>query len=124
MLFWACMLSAMAPVCVGFFWGGWVTAGEAHRMAATAVSRARTELATEVCFNRFLAAPDVAAHLAELRDADPWARGDLLVHDGWATIPGAKKHDDITVDRSYIGETCARRLLNAAQRSQDKQAMR
>src|SRR4051794_16578067 len=90
-LFWGCVFSALAPLCIGFFWAGWVTAGEADRMAASAVAKARTELATQVCFNRFLASPDAVRHLAALRNADPWARGDLLMRDGWTAIPGTSK---------------------------------
>jgi hypothetical protein len=115
-LFWACVFSALAPVGIGFFWGGWVTAGEAHRMVATAVDRARTELATDVCFHRFLSAPDAAAQLAALRDVEPWARGDLLVRDGWTAIPGTSKDDNAFADSSYVGDTCAQRLMAATPR--------
>jgi hypothetical protein len=119
-LVWACVLSALTPIGIGFFWGGWVTSGEAHRMAMSAVNKARTELATEVCFHRFLAAPDAAAHLAALRSADPWARGDLLIRDGWTAIPGTSKDDDAFTDSSYVGDTCARRLINAMPRAWDR----
>ena len=121
-LFWSCVFSALAPVCVGFFWGGWVTASEVHRIASNAVYRARTELATDVCFHRFLAAPDAKAHLAALRRVDPWARGDLLVRDGWTAIPGSSKADDALADSSYVGETCAQRLMEATPRLQDEEA--
>ncbi len=120
-LFWACVFSALAPVGIGFFWGGWVTAGEAHRLATTAVDKARTELATEVCFHRFLAAPDAAAHLAALRKVDPWARGDLLVRDGWTAIPGTSHDDDAFTDSSYVGDTCAQRLMEATPRPQNSE---
>ena len=115
-LLWACVFSALAPLCVGFSWGGWVTAGEAHRMAASAVAKARKELAAEVCFNRFLASPDAVAHLAALRSTDPWARGDVLVRDGWTAIPGASKEDNVFSDSSYVGDTCAQRLMAATPR--------
>ena len=118
----ACLVSAALPVCIGFFWGGWVTAGEAHRMAATAVNKARTELATDVCFNRFLAAPDAKAHLAALRNVDPWARGDELVRDGWTAIPGTSRDDNAFTDNAYIGDTCAQRLMDATPRPRKTEA--
>jgi hypothetical protein len=117
-LFWACVLSALAPLCLGFFGAGWVTAGEAHRMAAFAVAKARSELATDVCFHRFLASPDAVAHLAALRETDPWARGDLLVRDGWTAIPGTSKDDNAFSDGAYVGDTCAQRLMAATPRPQ------
>jgi hypothetical protein len=123
-LFWACVFSALAPLCIGFFWAGWVTAGEAHRMAASAVAKARTELATEMCFHRFLASPDAVAHLAALRETDPWARGDLLVRDGWTAIPGTSKEDNAFSDSAYVGDTCAQRLMAATPRPQASNATR
>jgi hypothetical protein len=124
MLFTVCLLSALAPVCIGFFWGGWVTASEAHRMAMTAVYKARTELATDVCFNRFLASPDAKAALATLRNVDPWARGDLLVRDGWTAIPGTSKDDDAFTDSAYVGDICAQRLMDATPRPPKSEASR
>jgi hypothetical protein len=123
-LFWACVFSALAPLCIGFFWGGWVTAGEAHWMAVSAVAKARRELAADVCFNRFLASPDAVAHLAALRKADPWARGDLLLHDGWTAIPGTSKEDNAFSDSSYVGDTCAQRLMAATPRPQASNTIR
>jgi hypothetical protein len=123
-LVWACVLSALAPLCIGFFWAGWVTAGEAHRMAAFAVAKAHRELATEVCFHRFLASPDAVAHLAALRNTDPWARGEMLARDGWTAIPGTSKEDNAFSDGAYVGDTCAQRLMAATPRPQGSSTTR
>lgn len=123
-LFWSCVFSALAPVAIGFFWGGWATPGEAHRMAVSAADKARMELAAEVCVNRFVSAPDAAAHLAALRSTDPWARSDLLVKDGWTAIPGLSQQNDIQPNGSDVGDICAQRLMTAKLPAQHAEAKR
>src|ERR1700683_5197940 len=81
--FWSCVGSVAATLAVGFFWAGWVTAGESAAMSAHAANKARTDLAATVCVNRFVAAPDAATQLATLRKTDPWARTELLQKGGW-----------------------------------------
>ena len=70
------------------------------------------------CVNRFVAAPDAAAHLAELRDADPWARSDLLIRDGWTTVPGTTDEAQQLPLEHEVGEVCAKRLMTAKLPSQ------
>ena len=112
-LFWACVISALLPIAAGFFWGGWTTAWSANRMASLAENKARTELMAELCVSRFSAATDAAAHLAELRDTDPWARSELLIKDGWTGIPGMSGRDQQLPLESRVGELCAKRLMTA-----------
>ena len=63
MLAWACAGSIAATLVVGFSWGGWVTGGTAQDMAGDASEEARGQLASVVCAESFLAAPE-AAHQA------------------------------------------------------------
>jgi hypothetical protein len=123
-LFWSCVFSALAPVAIGFFWGGWATPGEARRMAVSAADKARMELAAEVCVNRFVSAPDAAAHLAALRSTDPWARSDVLVKDGWTAIPGLGQQGDKLPNSSDVGDICAQRLMTAQLPAQHAEAKR
>ena len=123
-LFWCCVLSALAPVAIGFFWGGWTTAAEAHRMAASAADKARTELAAEVCVSRFVSAPNAATQLAALRNTDPWARSDLLAKDGWTTIPGVSKQPEQQLNSSDVGDVCAQQLMTAKLPAQHAEAKR
>jgi hypothetical protein len=82
------------------------------------------ELATEVCVNRFISAPDAATHLAALRNTDPWARSDLLVKDGWTMIPGTSQQDDEQANSSDVGDICAQRLMTAKLPAQHAEAKR
>ena len=93
-------------------------------MAASAADKARMELAAEVCVDRFVSAPDAAAHLAALHGTDPWARSDLLVKDGWTTIPGMSKQDEQQPNSSDVGDICAQRLMTAKLPAQHAEAKR
>ncbi len=110
---WSCIGCVVATVAVGFFWCGWVTAGESVKMAARAADRARTELAASMCVSRFVTAPDAADHLAALRKADPWARTDLLQKDGWTRLPGLTDQGQRLISDANVGDLCAQRLLTA-----------
>ncbi len=67
MLVWSCVGSVAVALVVGFTWGGWVTGGTARDMAGDAGSTSRYELASVICVERFLEAPDAEAQLAELK---------------------------------------------------------
>ena len=68
MLVWACVGCIAATMVVGFTWGGWVTGGTARGMAGTAGDEARGELASVICVESFMAAPDAAVQLAALKE--------------------------------------------------------
>jgi hypothetical protein len=88
MLFWSCAGSVVAALVVGFTWGGWVTGGTARDMSASAGDQSRYELASVICVERFLAAPDATVQLAELKAIDSSFRQRQFIEDGgWATMP-------------------------------------
>ena len=97
MLFWACAAVAVATMIIGFGWGGWVTGGSSRTMAAAAAQQARGELASAICVERFMAAPDSAARLVELKAIpDIYKKRQFIEAGGWATMPGqtsANTHD-------------------------------
>ena len=66
-LFWAATGGAVAAIVVGFAWGGWVTGGGAKRMADAAAATSRDTLVASLCVDRFQAAGDAQAQLAELK---------------------------------------------------------
>ncbi len=66
-LVWACVVTAVATMIIGFTWGGWVTGGTSRTAEATAVENARGELASAICVERFNAAPDASAKLTEFK---------------------------------------------------------
>lgn len=93
-LFWGCAAAAVATMVIGFGWGGWVTGGTSRTMAATAADTARSELASAICVERFMAAPDSAARLVDLKAIpDSYKKREFVEAGGWATMPGQKTAD-------------------------------
>jgi hypothetical protein len=103
-LFWSCAGCAVATMVVGFTWGGWVTGGSAQDRADTAAERAVAQLAADICFNRYLAAPDVRVNLTALGEESSYRRGGLLEEGGWVTF--ADSEDPI----DGAAKLCADRL--------------
>lgn len=88
-LAWACAISAMATIVVGFSWGGWVTGGTAEALAVTAGDVARGQLASTICVEKFKASPDSALRLTELKAKTVgYERQKFVEAGGWATMPG------------------------------------
>jgi hypothetical protein len=107
MLVWSCVGSVVVALVVGFTWGGWVTGGTARDMAETAGDTSRYELASVICVERFLAAPDARAQLTELKAIDSSYRQRQFIEEGgWATMPN---QDEAA---RQAAELCARVLAN------------
>jgi hypothetical protein len=67
-------------------------------MAATAGDNARGELASAICVERFNAAPDKAAKLAQLKAlSDSYTKRRFIEAGGWATMPGQTSPDRLGV---------------------------
>ena len=93
-LVWACIAAVIATIVVGFSWGGWVTGGTSQTMAKAAGDTARGELASAICVERFNAAPDAAAKLAEFKAIpDSYKKRQFVEAGGWATMPGQTSPD-------------------------------
>ena len=105
--FWSCVGACLLTVLVGFTWGGWVTGGTAQKRVDAAGEQAAAELAASICVHRFLAAPDAAAKLAELKKESRWSRDDLVQDAGWTTFAAAKEPVD------GAAELCAEKLAEA-----------
>jgi hypothetical protein len=112
-LFWACAGSVIVATIVGFSWGGWTTGGSAREMAEDSAAQARQELAAVVCVERFMAAPDANAQLAELQElTSSYQQGKFVADGGWAIIVPASSPTDYTTrtdDRKAAG-LCAAEL--------------
>ena len=79
---------AIALAVVGFSWGGWVTDGKARQMAA---DQSRTDVVAAlslICVDQSTRDPQVVERVAAIRAASSWSRGDLVINNGWATMPG------------------------------------
>jgi hypothetical protein len=112
-LFWACAGSALVATIVGFSWGGWVTGGSAREMAEKSAAQARQELATVVCVDRFMAAPDAGTQLAALKEiTSPSAQGKFVEEGGWAIIVPASSPTDYKAraDHREAAGRCAEEL--------------
>ena len=104
---WTSAGCVVATIVVGFAWGGWVTDGTATRMASDAADGARAQLAATVCVAAFNHGPDAVAQLAALKKASSYQRGDMIVKDGWVTMPGSA--DPV----AGAADICVEKLINA-----------
>ena len=79
---------AIALATVGFSWGGWVTGGKAEMMAD---QRSRADVVTAltaICADQAKRDPLLAERVALLKTTSSYNRGDLIMKNGWATMPG------------------------------------
>lgn len=75
-----------------------MTGGASRATAATAGDIARGELASAICVERFNAAPDAAAKLAEFKAlTDSYKKRQFVEAGGWTTIPGQTTSDRLAV---------------------------
>lgn len=80
---------AIAVAVIGFNWGGWVTGGTARQMAG---DQSRTDMVaalTSICLDQAKRDPQLAERVALLKAASVYERGDIVMKNGWATMPGA-----------------------------------
>jgi hypothetical protein len=92
---------AAALAVIGFSWGGWVTGSTARAMAADQ-SRTDVVLALSlICVDQSKRDPQLAERVAAIKAASSWNRGDLVIKNGWATMPGT------TEANSQVATDCA-----------------
>jgi hypothetical protein len=102
-LLWACAVTAILTMIVGFNWGGWVTGGTSETMAAAAGNEARSALASDVCVDRFKAGTDAAARLVEFKAiTDSYKQRQFVEAGGWATMPGKTSPDRLAAENCAI----------------------
>jgi hypothetical protein len=93
---------AVALAVVGFSsWGGWVTGGTARAMAA---EQSRTDVVAAlslICVDQSKRDPQLADRIAAIKAVSSWSRGDLVMKNGWATMPGT------TEANSQVAKDCA-----------------
>lgn len=90
------LAGAVLTLGVGFMLLDWRTAGSAEAMTRNAVTSAEAELASNICVERFIGAPDAEVNLRQLKAAKSWDRGALIEKGGWVQfsmmtqgVPGA-----------------------------------
>jgi hypothetical protein len=95
---------AVALAVIGFSWGGWVTGGTARTMAA---DQSKAEVVTAlslICVDQSKRDPQLAERVAAIKTASSWNRGDLVMKNGWATMPGT------TEGNSQVAKDCADKI--------------
>ena len=96
--------SAIALAIAGFSWGGWVTERTAQQMAA---DQSRTDVVaalSPVCEDQAKRDPQMVERVAALKSADTWSRADLVMKNGWATMPGT------TEGNRRVASACAAKV--------------
>ncbi|MHA6692694.1 hypothetical protein [Devosia sp. A449] len=106
-LFWSCAGTAVLTMVIGFTWGGWVTGGSAIELAENTSEAAVASLAADVCFTRFMAAPDLQANLTAFNEESTYARAKYIDGGGWTTLGGQEK------PISGAAKLCAEQLAEA-----------
>jgi hypothetical protein len=98
------LCGAIALAVVGFQWGGWVTGGKAQAMAET---RSRADVVTAltaICIDQSKRDPLLVERVALLKTTASYNRGDLIIKNGWATIPG------IAEPNRQVANACAEKI--------------
>jgi alpha/beta superfamily hydrolase len=95
---------AVALAVTGFSWGGWVTGGTARTMADDQ-SKAEVVMALSlICVDQSKRDPQLAERVAAITTASSWNRGDLVLKNGWATMPGTAEGN------SQVAKDCADKI--------------
>lgn len=105
MLFWACVITAIVVMMIGFNWGGWMTGGAAQTMSDKSSKDAVVARLAPICVTQFLQDPENAAKLVEIRALSSYSRGDYILKQGWATMAGEEKPD------RNVASECAKLLM-------------
>jgi hypothetical protein len=84
---------------------GWMSSASAEKRASERAQAAVLEALTPICVANFQHDADREAKLVALKEASTWLRGDYVVQQGWATMPGSD-----TPDRG-IAAACVSRIL-------------
>jgi len=83
-------LGGIAVAIVGFSWGGWMTGGSARLQATERSDTAVVAALTSICVDQSKRDPQMVERLAALKAASPYGRAEIVMKNGWATMPGSK----------------------------------
>jgi alpha/beta superfamily hydrolase len=95
---------AVALAIAGFSWGGWVTGGTARQMASDQARADVVAALSLICVDQSKRDPQMAERLAAIKTASSWNRGDLVLKNGWATMPGTAEGN------SQVAKACAEKV--------------
>lgn len=95
---------AAALAVIGFSWGGWVTGGTARTMAADRSKADVVAALSLICVDQSKHDPQLAERIVAIKTASSWNRGDLVMKNEWAMMPGAAEGN------SQVAKDCADRI--------------
>jgi len=98
----ACGAAALAVI--GFSWGGWVTGSTARTMAADQSKAEVVAALSLICVDQSKRDPQLVERVAAIKSASSWNRGDLVLKNGWATMPGTAEGN------SQVAKDCAAKI--------------
>ena len=102
---WGAAGGAIVLAVAGFYWGGWVTSGNAEKLAKRHADTAVVAALLPVCVEKFRQATAAPANLAEMKKiGHAWEQGQFIEKGGWATAPGS------TEPNSAVARACAELL--------------
>jgi hypothetical protein len=101
---WGAAGGAIALAIVGFTWGGWVTGGNAEKLAKSQVETAVVAALSPVCVEKFRQEAGAAENLAEMKKVRAWEQSRFIEKGGWATASGG------TEPHSAVARACAEAL--------------
>lgn len=93
-VFWLLVAAIVLTMIIGFTWGGWVTGGNAEKIAEKMAEDAVVLRLVPICVYQFNQDPLKDQKLKELKEMNSWSRGDFVEEQGWATMPGEEEPDD------------------------------
>jgi hypothetical protein len=99
-------VGAIATIFVGFYWGGWVTGGNAKDMVQRSASSAVVAALAPICVDNFQRQANASAILVEMKAVSSWQQPSFIEKGGWATMPGSTSPD------STVARGCAEMLAN------------
>jgi hypothetical protein len=99
-------VGAIATIFVGFYWGGWVTGGNAKDMVQRSASSAVVAALAPICVDNFQRQANASATLVEMKAVSSWQQPSFIEKGGWATMPGSTSPD------STVARGCAEMLAN------------
>jgi hypothetical protein len=81
-------VGVVAPLAIGFGWGGWMLGSSAKTLADSTASSAVVAAIAPICVDQFQRSADAANNLTELKKTDSWQQAAYVEKGGWAIMPG------------------------------------
>lgn len=85
------LLGAAFLSIAGFSWAGWMTKGDANKMASRMAQSEVVAALVPICVDLSRTDTDRIAKLAAIRLETPYKRREAIMEAGWATVPGSDR---------------------------------